>query len=151
MSNSSATNFVTTGLDREYHLQTDKEGFPLQGQVPKRIQTYSGAGLTSIVPDGSQFLHISGTVASGQLTIDLTDDADFLNMVGRTLVISCTAAHVGAIVIDITGNSRVFVSQTTATTGDQATIATTVAAVCTIHFVSATVAAIHHGNTVTIA
>lgn len=151
MSNAKATNFVSPGLDREYSLQTDKEGFPLQGQVPRRIQTYSGAGNVSIVPDGSEFLHISGTVASGQLTINLTNTANYRNMIGRTLVISCTNQHIGAIVIDITGGGRVFVSQTTATTGDQATIATTVPAVCTIHFVSETVAAIHHGNTVTIA
>lgn len=151
MTSQYATNAVSSGLDREYYLQVTKEGFPLQKQVPKTIQTYSGPGNEAIIPDGSNYLLITGTVADGALTVDLTDLQNYRNMIGRSLTIACSGDHVGAINVDISGNGRVFLSQTTATTGDVATIATTVAAVCTIHFISDEFAAIQHGNTVTLA
>lgn len=149
MSNPAATNYVDSGLDREYYLKTDKEGVPLQGQVPQSQQTYSGAGGVSIVPDGSNVLFISGTMA-GALVIDLTDDADYRNMIGRTLTVVATDDHVGTITVDITGNGRSFLSSVALETGDQALVATTVPTVFQIHFVSELFAAIQHGDTVTI-
>lgn len=151
MTNRAATNAVLPGLDREYFLRADKDGFPLQKQVPKSIQVYTGPGNTVVVPDGSDYLFINSTVAGGALTVDLRSSAVIRNMVGRKLTIGCTAAHVGAIVIDVTGNGRVFVSSVDAATGDQATIATTVPTVCTLHFVSESHILIEHGDAVTLA
>lgn len=152
MSNSLANNAVLPGLAPEFYIAADKEGFALQGQVPKKIQTYSGAGGESIVPNGGEILLITGAMA-GTLTIDFTDNQDFNNMIGRSLTIVCTDEHVGVINIDITGGvaAREFLSSVTAETGDVATIATLVQTTCTIYFVSPQYAGIIHGTGVTIA
>lgn len=150
MSSSLATNAALPGLDREYYLQVDKEGFPLNKQVPLSIQTYSGAGGVSIVPDGSDVLFISGTMA-GALVINLTNTANYTNMIGRKLTVIATDDHVGTITFDITGGGRSFLSSVAGEVGDQALVATTVPTVFTVYFASPLFAAIHHGDTVTIA
>lgn len=151
MTSNLATNAVLPGLDREYFLQGDKNGFPLNKQVPKTVQSYSGPGNASLVLDGSDFVVITGTVAGGDLTIDLTDNQTFNNLIGRSITFCVAPTHVGAINIDITGNGRSFISSVAAEVGDVATVATTVGATFTIHFVSAVHAAIVHGDSLTIA
>lgn len=150
MSSSLATNAVLPGLSPLFPLLGTKEGHPLNKQIPKTIQTYSGAGGVSIVPDGSDILFISGTMA-GALVIDLTSTANYTNMIGRSLTVIATDDHVGTITLDITGGGRSFLSSVALETGDQALVATTVPTVFTVYFVDALFAAIHHGDTVTIA
>jgi len=150
MSSSLATNAILPGLSPIFPLQGTKEGYPLQGQIPKSIQTYAGVGAESIVPDGSDILFISGTMA-GALVIDLTSTANYTNMIGRSLTVIATDDHVGTITLDITGGGRSFLSSVAAEVGDQALVATTVPTTFTVYFVNALFAGIHHGTTVTIA
>lgn len=59
MSNDDANNALTiTAIDKTRYIKADKSGRPVNKQVPRTIQTYSGAGGVTIDYDGSNDLLI---------------------------------------------------------------------------------------------
>ncbi len=82
MTSSFAQNYIDSGLGTKFYLQTNKEGQPLQRQVPKTYQNYTGAGNINLIYDGSDVLIINSTLAAGVLTIDFTQNK---NLFGRTM------------------------------------------------------------------
>jgi len=122
MSNPKATNAVAPGLDRPYFLQADKEGLPLQGQVPITVEQYTGAGNVSVVPSGKNVYYVNSTLASGALNIDLTGNQNFRNMIGRSLNVYVSPAAGNSVTIDITSNPVNRAFRLTGDTGDVMTI-----------------------------
>lgn len=120
MTSTLATNFVDPLLDVVRYLRVDKEGVPLQKQVPTTVQTYTGAGNVAIVPDGSEVLWVNSTLASGVLTVDFTSTANYNNYINRKLLVYVSPAAGNSVLVDITGGGRAF--RLTGDTGDQATI-----------------------------
>jgi hypothetical protein len=114
-----ATNAVILQQGDPRYLQTDINGYPLQGQVAITVETYTGAGGESIVPEGKNVFLASG-LGTGDLTLDLTDTADYYNMIGRSMLVYVLPSAANDVVIDITGGSRAF--RLTGDTGDVATI-----------------------------
>lgn len=122
MSNPLANNFVSSPLGQKHYLSVTKDGIPLQGQVPFVNDTYSGAGPATITNTGlSNYLYVTGG-GGGNLTIDLTDDQDYANMIGRELTVFNQGA--ASVIVDITGGTVARAFRLTADTGDVATITT---------------------------
>lgn len=106
---------------RKNYLEVDENGIPIQRQVAKSLETYSGVGGVSIVPNGSDYLYVSG-LGTGVLNIDLTDNQDYNNMIGRTMTIYVDPAAGNSVTVDITGGPVARAFRLTADTGDIATI-----------------------------
>lgn len=64
-----ATNYVFDDQGEVNYLRVNRDGQPLQGQVPLTYQYYSGNGNETIDYDGSDILVIDSTVSAGPLTI----------------------------------------------------------------------------------
>lgn len=145
MTSSLATNAVLPGLSVQNYLAVDRNGYPLQGQVAKKTQVYSGAGGT-LQLDGSPFVLITGAMA-GDLTIDLT--GVLYNLIGRSITIATTADHVGQVIVDASGHT---LADSGGVVGaGTATVATTIATSFTLHFLDADTIGIEHGAGVTVA
>jgi len=70
MTSRQATNFVSPSPNQKPHyIQCDKDGIPLQKQIPLTFEVYSGDGNETIEPDGSLAFSV-GNVLTGPLTID---------------------------------------------------------------------------------
>jgi len=117
-----ARNKVVTNLNRTYHLETDKEGFPLQGQVPLTTEYYTGAGGVSIVPQGKNVLFVNSTLAGGALNINLTNTQNYNNMINRCMLVYVSPAAGNNVTVDITGGAPARAFLLTGGTGDVATI-----------------------------
>lgn len=84
MTSLTSTDAVILGpMDKERPLLVDKNGAPLNKQVPRLQQQYNGAGGETILFDGSNSLFVSGALA-GVLTINATSVA---NLRGRNIAI----------------------------------------------------------------
>lgn len=92
-----ATNFVFSPQGQAEYLQVDRDGLPVQGQVPLTYQRYSGNGNTTIVYDGSNVLSVESTLSAGVLTIDFSAMNNYL---GRTLQFVCDKVTLNNIVFD---------------------------------------------------
>lgn len=80
-----ATNAVILNPnDPQYFLRATKEGSPLDGQIPRTSQVYTGVGGVTIVPTGTNDLHVTGPL-TGTLTINCTNRFNFIN---RVLVVT---------------------------------------------------------------
>ena len=82
MTSEYSTNYIDSNLNTKYFLETDKNQRPLQKQVPKTYQTYTGTGNETLAYNGSDVLIINTTLAAGVLTIDFTQNK---NLYGKTL------------------------------------------------------------------
>ena len=133
MSNSLANNAVSEGLGRTYSLKATKEGVPLQGQVPKTVEYYTGAGGVSVVPQGKDVFYVNSTLATGALNIDLTSNQNYNNMIGRTVLFYLSPAAGNNLTIDITGGPTARAFRLTGDTGDIATI--TPGGTATLYFI----------------
>ena len=122
-----ANNFVEGDhLGRKYYLAADRNGFPLQGQVPKTLYTYTGVGnvsLTSLPGEGTDTLFINSSLAAGALNIDLTDDQTYNNLIGRSVRIKLISTAANAVTVDITGGNPARAFLLAGDSGDVATIA----------------------------
>ena len=84
MTSLTSTDAVILGpMDKERPLLVDKNGAPLNKQIPRLQQQYNGAGGETILFDGSNSLFVSGALA-GVLTINATSVA---NLRGRNIAI----------------------------------------------------------------
>lgn len=77
-----ARNYVSEGLDRDYYLHTNKEGQPLQGQVPQTYQRYTGVGPESIAIEGTNRIVLESNLSGGPLVINALDN---YNLHGRVV------------------------------------------------------------------
>jgi len=135
MTSTLANNAVSSVLSREYFLQTTKEGVPLQGQVPVSIEYYTGAGGVSVVPTGKRVFYVNSTLATGDVTLNLTDNQNYNNMIGREVVVYVSPAAGHNAIVDITGGPVARAFRLTGDTGDQATI--TPGGYATLYFIDA--------------
>lgn len=106
---------------RKHYLETDENGIPIQLQVAHSLETYSGVGGVSIVPTGTDTLYVSG-LGTGVLNLDLTDDQDYNNMIGRELLVYVAPSAANSVTVDITGGPVARAFRLTGDTGDIATI-----------------------------
>jgi len=84
MTSLTSTDAVILGpMDKERPLLVDKNGAPLNKQIPRLQQQYNGAGGETILFDGSNSLFVDGALA-GVLTINATSVA---NLRGRNIAI----------------------------------------------------------------
>lgn len=83
MSSTISTNNTNT-LGKKRYLEVDREGVPLNKQVPNTSQIYTGAGNETITFDGSNVFVVQSTLAGGDLTITETD-ATMRNLLNRTI------------------------------------------------------------------
>ena len=116
-----ANNFVGRLQGQVYYAQTDKEGLPLQGQVPQTLETYSGVGGVNYILQGKNLRYVSG-LGTGALNIDITDTQDFNNMIGRTVTIYLDPAAGHNVTVDVTGGAVARKFLLTGDAGDVATI-----------------------------
>lgn len=88
MSNPLASNaYVSTSVEPIYFLQSTKEGVPINKQVPRTYQTYTGTG-GSFNYDGSSEIRINGAALTSPLTIQFGPIVNVRNWVGRSVVIN---------------------------------------------------------------
>lgn len=78
-------------------LEADREGRPLQGQVPKTYQVYEGVGNEAIELEGKDYLVIRSTLPDGPL---LFSPANNINMMGRTCHVVTPLGCVNSVVFD---------------------------------------------------
>ena len=122
MTSSLASNFVSSAFAKSYPLEATKEGLPLQGQVPVTVEQYTGAGGVSVVPLGKEVYYVNSTLATGALTLNLTNNQNYNNMVGRKMVVYVSPDAGNNVIVDITGGPVARAFRLTGDTGDQATI-----------------------------
>lgn len=84
MSNLLATNSQKTIVSKKHFLQCDREGFPIEGQVPLTYQMYTGDGDETISISGKNYLILNTTLSAGPLVIDTFDG---FNNLGRQVKI----------------------------------------------------------------
>ena len=68
-----ATNHKFNELGKTRYLEVNKEGQPLQGQVPLTYQVYNDGGNETIAYDGSDVFVVSSTLPAGKLTVDFSE------------------------------------------------------------------------------
>lgn len=92
MTNVLATNAVVPKkIDTEYFLRATKQGFPINSQVPRTYQVYSGTGNQTIDYDGSNEIRIFGQILTGPLIINFGPVRRIRNMVGRLVTLNIIA------------------------------------------------------------
>jgi hypothetical protein len=69
---------VLTPIEKERFILADRNGFPLNGQIPRTTQVYGGTGNETITINGSNNLLVAGALV-GTLTINLTSSAKVKN------------------------------------------------------------------------
>lgn len=72
---------ISTALTRDRFLRVDKEGIPLDKQVPRTSQTNSVVGPATITFDGSSTLFVTNAL-SGVITVNATSVS---NLIGRNI------------------------------------------------------------------
>lgn len=88
MSNPLASNaYISTSVEPIYFLQSTKEGVPINKQVPRTYQVYTGTG-GSFNYDGSSEIRINGAALTTPLTIQFGPIVNVRNWVGRCVVIN---------------------------------------------------------------
>lgn len=74
---------LITPIEKKRFLQADKNGAPLNRQVPRTQQSYTGTGGETITLNGSNYLFVT-TALAGVLTINCQDVS---NLRGRLITI----------------------------------------------------------------
>lgn len=100
-----ATNYVFRSQGQVEYLEVDRDGTPLQGQVPRTYQRYTGTGNTTVAYDGSDVFVLDSTLGAGPLTIDFSAMNNYL---GRSVQFLCEKAILNNVVLDF-GSGNLFV------------------------------------------
>ena len=88
MTSSLATNYISTeAVESQYFLKSDKNGFPLQKQIPKTYLIFS-QGTGTINYTGETDIIVDGSTLTGPVIIDITDAKNHL---GRSVNIQIIA------------------------------------------------------------
>jgi hypothetical protein len=89
MTNVLAANAVVPRkIDTQYFLKATKQGFPIDNQIPRTYQVYTGTGNQTITYNGSNEIRIFGPTLTGPLTINFGPLRRLTDMVGRILTIN---------------------------------------------------------------
>lgn len=72
MTSKFANNFQFNKYGVVYYLEVNREGQPVQGQVPLTYQVYTGDGNETLAYDGSNVLVLDTDLSGGPLTIDFS-------------------------------------------------------------------------------
>lgn len=91
MTSTFARNFKYGPLDAEHYLRTNKEGQPLQGQIPQTYQRYDGQGGESLEIDGSNRLVIDSDLSGGPLIINASANYNWYGRVVHILFLQALA------------------------------------------------------------
>ena len=85
---------LTPATTKIHYLLADKNGFPLNRQVPKTYQEYRGVGGETITYDGSDELVIYADLLTGNLIINFGSGtvSSFMDLIGRSVVIQVNGA-----------------------------------------------------------
>lgn len=130
-----ATNFVNV-FKTKNHLQVDKDGLPLQGQVPLTQQIYSGTGNETITLQGKNILLIaSAALSAGDLIVSIANAAAARNLINRKISVAVPLVFTNDIVIDASSSSLFFVSAANGT-GQTCTIVAGTVGMVNITFVT---------------
>ena len=100
-----ATNYVFRSQGQVEYLEVDRDGAPLQGQVPRTYQRYTGTGNATVVYDGSDVFVLDSALGAGPLTIDFSAMNNYL---GRSVQFLCEKAILNNVVLDF-GSGDLFV------------------------------------------
>jgi len=112
MSNSLATNAVVPkAIDTQYYLRASKNGFPINGQVPRTYQIYTGTGNETITYDGSNEIRVFGGTLTGDLIISLGSLQSTRNWVGRTVTLNIIAPITRSVTVT-TGGALISINGT---------------------------------------
>jgi len=124
-----ATNAVILNpSDVEYFLRATKEGSPLDGQVSRTSEVYTGNGGVTVIPTGTNNFHVTGPLA-GVLTLNCTNRFNFINRllvvtvaggVGQNVVINLPAAPYN---ISLKGSNSTAATYTIAASANAQTVA----------------------------
>jgi hypothetical protein len=88
MSNPFASNaIVTRATEKKRYLKVNKEGAPINKQVPRTYQNYTGTG-GSLTYDGSNEIRINGSALTSPLIIQFGPTTNVRNWVGRCVDIN---------------------------------------------------------------
>jgi len=100
MTNPLATNAdVPTSSDTVFHLRVTKNGVPVDKQVPRTYQKYTGTGGT-ILYDGSSELRINGSGLFTPLIVRFGPITNIRNWIGRTVDISIYTPNTQSITLN---------------------------------------------------
>lgn len=105
-----AKNYISTPQgQRKYYLEADKNGVPLQLQVPMTHEEYIGNGNQTVEPKGCDFFTVAAPLA-GPLTIDFQTNGQnyfarrirvlVIGGVGQDVIINFKAAPYNALVVN---------------------------------------------------
>lgn len=108
MSNNIATDSYDRPVRKKRFLEADKDGFPIQQQVPKTITNYTSAGNETINMPKTDIFAVNSTLASGDLTISIST-AELKNLVGRTCHVIIDDDTTNDVIFNITAPA-IFVS-----------------------------------------
>ena len=89
---------LPSAISRKRYLKADKEGVPLDKQVPRTYQVYEGTGGETIDYDGSSEIVILSDLPNGPLTVALGQIPS--NLLGRWLTINVSGLMSSDLVID---------------------------------------------------
>lgn len=102
MTSTLATNYVSSKLSRKHYLETTKEGYPLQNQVPRTIESYTGNGNTTIPLTFKDIHSIDTPLVGGVLTLDCSAGHNYFR---RQVAIESSVQIANNIVVNYgTGN-----------------------------------------------
>jgi hypothetical protein len=89
MTNVLAVNAVVPKkIDTQYFLRATKQGFPINNQIPRTYQVYTGTGNQTITCDGSNEIRIFGQTLVGPLIINFGPQRRLRDMVGRLVTLN---------------------------------------------------------------
>lgn len=100
MTNPLATNaHVPTSSDTVFHLRVTKNGIPVDKQVPRTYQYYTGTGGT-ILYDGSSEIRINGSGLVNPLVVQFGPINNIRNWIGRTVNINIYTPNARSITLN---------------------------------------------------
>lgn len=140
MTNVLATNAVIPqASDVEYYLPGTQEGFPLNKQVPRTYQIYTGTG-GSIAYDGSNELIISGNLLTSSLTVNLsTGLTQARNNIGRSLIIHVIGLTTQNVIVTCSIPTQIIIAGTATSVSSYTIIGGAVYKSVSVYFINTSV------------
>ena len=144
MSNSLAINAaIVRSTDKTRYLKVNRDGVPINRQVPRTYQTYTGTG-GSLTYDGSNEIRINGATLVSPLTIQFGPVSSVRNWIGRTVDINVFTPNTQTITLN-SSPAFMVLNGTGLTQLSHVITATDIVKTVTIYFSSATTWNVDYG------